>query len=91
MSYIENVVIDGPIADISSMFSNSRYDWINNEKQKTLFTSQRFLPAILVEAGIAPSISEVRRNKPELMIHLTTPDFMEIKWGKRKLWILVGE
>ena len=62
------------------------------------FTEERFLPRILVDLGIYPSVSEIRRNKPELMITLDTPDFIDgidetgLKVSKkRKLWILVGE
>lgn len=89
--HIENIVVGNPNAIVSTMFANDTDDWINNEKPKTLFTEERFLPKILVEAGVVPSISEVKRNKPELIKQLHNPDFLEIKWGKKKVWILVGE
>ena len=88
--YIENIVIGSPIVSEESMFSADAEDWTNNEKQKTIYTDERFLPKILVDIGIAPSISEVRRNKPSLMCNLNTLDFFEVKWGKRKVWVLVG-
>lgn len=48
---------------------------------------------ILVELGIYPSISEIRRNKPDLMVSLDRLDFLDnLKISKkRRLWILVGE
>ena len=61
------------------------------KKEKTLFTETRFLPAIMKEAGIVQSTGEVRRNKPELMITLDKPDCINIKWGKKFLYIVVGE
>jgi len=89
-TYIENIVIGIPIADVCDMFACSTDDWIYNESEKTYYTNERFLPRILMDAGIVPSISEVKRNKPELVKALNNPDFIEVKWGKRKLWILVG-
>ena len=41
--------------------------------------------------GIVKSVSEVRRNKPGLVKELNDYDYLEIKWGKRKLFILVGK
>lgn len=53
---------------------------------------ERFLPRILVDIGIYPSVNEIRRNKPELMIELKQLDFLDnLKVKKRRLWILVGE
>lgn len=37
------------------------------------------------------SINEVRRNKTDLVKILDTPDFLEIKWGKKRLFIQVGQ
>ena len=91
--YIENIVIGNPIVDSSSMFAIDENDWNNVEKEKTYFTEERFLPRILVNIGIYPSVNEIRRNKPELMITLDKLDFIDsLKVSKkRKLWILVGE
>lgn len=88
--YIENVVIGFPIVEEKTMFALNDNDWENIEKEKTFYTNERFLPNILVELGICPSKAEIRRNKPQLMISLDNLDFMEIKWGKKKLFILVG-
>ncbi len=91
--YIENIVIGNPIVEPSSMFSKDENDWINIEKEKTYFTEERFLPRILVNIGIYPSVNEIRRNKPELMITLDKLDFIDcLKVSKkRKVWILIGE
>jgi len=45
----------------------------------------------MVQSGIVPSISEVKRNKPQFVKLLDTLDFLEIKWGKSRLYIIVGE
>lgn len=91
--YIENVVIGNPIVDPASMFGKDEDDWNSAEKEKTYFTEERFLPRILVNIGIYPSVNEIRRNKPELMVTLDKLDFIDcLKVSKkRKVWILVGE
>ena len=91
--YIENIVIGKPIVDPFIMFATDEDDWIKFEKEKTYYTDERFLPRILVDIGIYPSVNEIRRNKPELMISLDKLDFIDnLKASKkRRLWILVGE
>jgi hypothetical protein len=64
----QNVVIGYPIIDPKELISIDDKDW-ESEKQNTLFTNSRFLPAVLKEAGVVNSTSEVRKNKPELVIH----------------------
>lgn len=93
MAYIENIVIGNPIAEPQQMFSLDETDWNRIEQEKTYYTNERFLPRILVGLGIYPSISEIRRNKPNLMVSLNNVDFIDnLKVSrKRKLWILVGE
>ena len=86
-----NVVIGKPIVNIETLLATDKKDWEENEKKNTLFTETRFLPAIMKEAGIVQSTGEVRRNKPELMITLDKPDCINIKWGKKFLYIVVGE
>ena len=91
--YIENIVIGKPIVEPFIMFATDEDDWIKFEKEKTYYTDERFLPRILVDIGIYPSVSEIRRNKTELMISLDKLDFINnLKVSKkRRLWILVGE
>ena len=91
--YVENIVIGKPVVDPQQLFALDKDDWNRVEKEKTYYTEERFLPRILVDIGIYPSISEIRRNKPQLVITLDHLDFMnEIKVSKkRKLWIAIGE
>jgi hypothetical protein len=88
---VQNVVIGRPLVNSAQLFANSVKDWDENEKEITLFTEERFLPRILVAAGIAKSTTEVRKNRPELVKELADVDFIRIKWGKKFLWIAVGE
>lgn len=90
MKYIENIVIKSPIVPPEEIFATSHEDWINIEQDKTYYTEETFLPRIMVELGIVKSVNEVRRNKPGLVKELNEYDYLEIKWGKRKLFILVG-
>lgn len=91
--YVENIVIGKPIVEPSTMFSLDEYDWNRTEKEKTYYTDERFLPRILVDIGIYPSVNEIRRNKPDLMVELNQLDFVDnLKVSKkRRVWILVGE
>ena len=86
-----NVVIGKPILEPEIFIAYDKNDWEENEKKVTLFTETRFLPAIMKEAGIVQSTSEVRRNKPELCITLDKMDCIDLKWGKKFLYIVVGE
>lgn len=86
----QNVVIGNPICEPWMMFSNTPEEWEKNDKNNTLFTEERFLPRILVMCEIAKSVNEVRKNKPNLMISLDKPDFLEVKWGKKRLFVQVG-
>lgn len=88
---IENIVIGTPLVDPAALFSHNIEDWDKVEKEKTLFTTERNLPRLMKEAGIVSSVSEVRRNQPKLCVDLNEVDFFKIKWGKRFLFILVGE
>lgn len=93
MKYIENIVIGQPLVKPEEMFAYDLDDWNRIESEKTYYTTDRWLPKILVDIGAFPSTSEIRRNKPNLMISLDNIDFIDglkIK-KKRKLWILVGE
>ena len=92
MPYIENIVIGTPLVSAKELLSANDSDWVNVEFEKTIFTNERYLPNILVQLGIYPSISEIRRNKPELMIRLDKIDFINIKPKKKHpLWIIIGE
>lgn len=85
-----NVVVGSPLIAPDHLLAADSNDWHTNEKDQTLFTETRYLPAILKEAGIVSSTSEVRKNKPQLNIVLEKPDFIVVKWGKKFLHIVVG-
>lgn len=93
MKYIENIVIGKPIASPESMFGLNKRDWDKIESEKTYYTEERFLPRILVNLGVYPSISEIRRNKPSLMTTLDKVGFIDgLKVSKKRMvWILIGE
>lgn len=92
MKHIENIVIGKPLAPPIELFSKNIIDWITTELEQTYCTEERYLPRILVDLGIYPSVSEIKRNKPELMVTLDKPDFIQIRPKKKiSLWILVGK
>lgn len=91
--YIENIVIGSPIVQPSEIFAKDENDWNNVEREKTYFTNERYLPKILVEIGAYPSISEIRRNRKDLVVTLDSLAYFDkLKIGKKKyVYILVGE
>lgn len=86
-----NVVIGKPLVDPKTLLALDDLDWKNNEQQQTLFTETRYLPAVLKETGIVQSTNEVRRNRPEFNVSLEKLDCLWVKWGKKKLYVIVGE
>ena len=86
-----NVVVGKPLVEPWTLISSSEEEFNQFDKRDTLFTEERFLPAILVEAGVVSSRGEVRRNKPELCVSLDTLDCIWIKWGKQRIYIIVGQ
>ena len=83
MKYIENIVINTPLIPPEEIFASSHENWINNEQDKTFYTNEVFLPKIMVELGIVKSISEVRRNKPELVRELNDYDYLEVNEARK--------
>ena len=86
-----NIVIGTPLCDPSLLISSTKEEWESSDRADTLFTKNRFLPAVLKEAGVVPSASEVRRNRPDLVVSLTDLDCFWVKWGKQRIYIVVGE
>lgn len=86
-----NVVIGKPLVDAKTLLALDDLDWKNNEQPQTLFTETRYLPAVMKEAGVVQSTSEVRKNRPDLNISLENPDCLWVKWGKKRLYVIVGE
>lgn len=89
--HIENVIIGCPIVREEFLLAKNHEDWAINESRKTWWTKERYLPAILKEIGFVQSTSEVRRNKPEYDIFLNNLDCLWVKWGKKKIYIVVGK
>lgn len=87
---MENVIIGNLHIEPYHLFALSEDDWNRNEKNKTLFTDEKFIPRIMVQAGIVNSVSEVRRNRPDLMREVEESSFEIIKWGKKFLFIARG-
>lgn len=85
-----NVVIGTPLVEPTSLIAYDLEDWEQSEKRNTLFTSTRFLPAVMKEAGLVSSTGEVKRNRPDLVKTLGSLNCLDIKWGKRHLYIVVG-
>lgn len=86
-----NIVIGKPLVDAWTLISSTEEEFEKFDKKDTLFTEERFLPALLVDAGVVKSRGEVKRNKPELCITLNNLDCIWVKWGKQRLFIIVGE
>lgn len=85
----KDIIIGQPIVEPWYIFCNEEHEW-DNVKDDIYYTQERFLPRIMVDLGIVKSVSEVKRNQPHLMCNLDELDYLEIKWGKNKLFILVG-
>lgn len=76
------VVVDKPIATLEEMGLSD----CNNIHH----TSERFLPKILVKLKIFPSVSQVRKNRPDLWLDLKKPDWLTFKIGERMVDVVVG-
>ena len=61
-----NIVIGRPLVEPWKLISTSEEEFERFDARETLFTNERFLPAVMVEAGAVKSRSEVKRNNPEL-------------------------
>lgn len=86
-----NIIIGKPLVEPWTLISSSQEEFKQFDERDTLFTEERFLPAVLVEAGIVKSRGEVKRNKPELCVALNDLDCFWVKWGKQRIFIVVGE
>ena len=86
----KNVIVGKPIVHPWYMFCEEKEEW-EFDKKDVYYTEERFLPRIMVDVGFVSSVSEVRRNKPELVRTLDKLDYLEVRWGKSILFILVGE
>ena len=74
--------------------------WIDERDLATILTSEIPIKHIdndgnLVEDtinfNVFKSRTQLRKNRPDLLKKLDSLDFLELKIGKRKFWVLVGE
>lgn len=87
---IENIIIGSPLVSEYILLGdelNPNYNW----RDVTVYDNERYLPKLLVNHGIMTSIREVKRNRKDLDYNLDKPDFLELKIGKKKVWIVIGE
>lgn len=87
---LKDIIIGKPIVHPWYIFCKEQDEW-EETKKDILYTDERYLPKIMKDLGIVKSISEVRRNQPQLCKELNKLDYLEIKWGKHRLYILIGE
>ena len=80
-----NVMVVYPIVVLSDLIPLDEFN-------ETLVTSTRYLPKILVEAGVVKSTFEVYRNRKDLVIRFPDDmtDCITVKWGKTFLYIVIG-
>jgi len=78
-----NIVIGTPLVDLKLLGIE--------DDEITVFETERFLPKLLKEYGLFKSTSQIRKNRPDLFIELDKIDFIELKIGHKRLWIIVGE
>ncbi|KQC91381.1 hypothetical protein ACV3Q3_12295 [Clostridium perfringens] len=80
---IQNIIIGKPLVSLELLGIEPQ--------EETVFDTERFLPRLLVKYGFSKSISEIKRNRKDLVRYLEKPDMEMIKLGKKKVWIIVGE
>lgn len=90
MEYIENVVVANSILDPLEILSNwSAGDWNYNELPKTMYgVEERFIPKIMQMTGVVSTTGIVRKNRPELWREIKSGEYLEIRWGKKKLFVV---
>lgn len=86
--YIENIVLGKPIVSLDVLLGS--YPGDKSFEDVTIYDDERFLPRLLSKHNIMSSISEVKRNRPDLIKELDSLDFIELKIGKKRICIVVG-
>lgn len=80
---VQNIIIDKPLVSLELLGIEPQ--------EETVFDTERFLPRLLVKYGFSKSISEIKRNRKDLVRNLDKTDMEMIKLGKKKVWIVIGE
>lgn len=90
------VVVGYPLCTPEEMGHNDERDG------PVIYANEWFLPRLLVDLGVAPSVSEVRRvarqrrgpdvpeSQCQIFRYLKGPETVFLKWGKHRIFILVG-
>lgn len=98
MASFENIVIGYSLVSVDELISSSLDEYVGDDNlsgdiSKTYFTDDRNLARVLKAAGVVPSISEVRRNKPEFLKTFDNyyTDCFWVKWGKKRIYVVVGQ
>lgn len=93
MKHIENIIIGVPLVSLAELITDGTNEDIKKEFEQTHLTSVRNIAYILKEIGVVSSVSEVRRNKPDLCKTIPDDDVdcFWIKWGKRRFYVVVGK
>lgn len=86
-----NIVVGEPIVALHELLAFNIDDFLDNELQHTFYTTERWLPNILVRIGAMKSKGEIKRNRPDLVVELNDLDCFWVKIGKKKYYIVVGE
>ncbi|MBS4894018.1 MAG: hypothetical protein KHZ90_09645 [Veillonella parvula] len=81
---VQNIIIGKPLVSLEML-------GIDIKQEKTVFDTERFLSRLLVKYGFSKSISEIKRNRKDLIRNLDNTDMEMIKLGKKKVWIVIGE
>jgi len=79
----ENIIIGKPLVDTKILGIK--------DNEIILHEQERFLPNILIKHGFFKSKSQIKKNRPDLFIELNKIDFIEVKIGHKRLWLVVGE
>ena len=66
-------------------------DILTQEIKVKHFNGKNELVEDTVKLNVFPSKSQLRKNRPDLCLMLDKLDFLELKIGKKRFWIVVGE
>jgi hypothetical protein len=84
----DNIIIGKPIANLNTLGIN---DDVLNEWTVFEDGSERRLDRLLVKYEFFSSMGQLRKNRPDLVKELNELDFMELKIGRKRVCIVVGE
>lgn len=88
--YIENIVIGQPLVSLDTLLGSEQYPQYDY-MVVTVRDDERYLPRLLANHGFTSSAKEIKRNRKDLDIRLDKPDCLDIKLGKKRIYIVVGE